>query len=360
MATVYKLLHRTQYFRATLRSLVTDPEYVRAAQAAIAAYNTKAVPEKRIKKDSSGQYIDKVTERILHPDFWAGIELFLQASKVALYLLRLVDTCAPCLGKVYYSCALIGKHLAILSASKPTSVAPCMKQFFVKRWSRWHHPIHTLAYALDPSYQTHQLSPKETKECKQMIYKLRPSNGASVFVEFNSFRTEPANFEPPEWRAADDYHGYQWWDTFGSVLPLLQSVGVDVLSKAAAASACEFNWSQVSSIERKERGSLHTATTCACTNVAAMHHLNMQTERSGVDRNLPKLENVIEAVVESLEDEAPLPAITNLSEAVGPGELCEDDEVEADGAEAEAAFTAAEMDLYADWHQRDGMLPDPH
>ena len=86
----------------------------------------------------------------------------------------------------------------------------------------------------------------------------------------------------------------------------------------------------------------------------------MQAERSGVDRNLPKLENVIEAVVESLEDEAPLPAITNLSEAVGPGELCEDDEVEADGAEAEAAFTAAEMDLYADWHQRDGMLPDPH
>ena len=37
-----------------------------------------------------------------------------------------------------------------------------------------------------------------------------------------------------------------------------------------------------------------------------------------------------------------------------------DEEVEADGAEAEAAFTAAEMDLYADWHQRDGMLPDPH
>ena len=269
-----------------------------------------------------------------------------------MYLLRLVDSNTPCLGKVYYTCALVGKHLAILSPRAQWIAT--MKEFFVKRWARWHHPIHTLAYAMDPSYQAHVLSAREQQECKQMITRLRPDVSTSLMIELNCFKSEPANFRPDEWKAVDIHHAYQWWDTFGSVLPVLQSLAVDVLSKPASASACEFNWSLVSSIERKGRLALNPATTNSVTNIAAMYKLEQQLDRRGVNRCLPSLESVIELIVSDEEDGAPLLDVVDLAEVVA----CEsDDDEEEDACISNAAvFSNAEAGLYADWSSRDGML----
>lgn len=359
MATVFKLLHRASVLKMVFQSLVTDPRYVVAAQAAIGSYNSQAKPANKVAKLPDGSFPDRAADDLLDRDFWRGVDLFLKASKTSMYLLRLVDSCAPCLGKVYYTCALIGKHLAILSPQAPWVAT--MNKFFVKRWARWHHPIHTLSYAMDPSYQAHDLSAKEAKECKEMIAKMRPESASTVMVELNSFRSEPNNFEPAEWRAVDNHHAYQWWDTFGTVLPALQSLAVDVLSKPVSASACEFNWSLVSSIERKGRGGLQTSTTCATTNVAAMYKLEQQVRRRGVNRCLPSLDAVIERIIDEDEDEAPLGAVSYLAEAVRREQTDEEDEEDEDESQQTAedvhVFTATEDALYADWSTRDNMLP---
>ena len=90
----------------------------------------------------------------------------------------------------------------------------------------------------------------------------------------------------------------------GNAFPELQSVAVDILSKQCSASSCEFNWSVVSAVERKGRLGLHCETTNKTVNVAAMYHLERQTLGSGVHMGLPKLDEVVEVIVEEAEDAA--------------------------------------------------------
>ena len=119
-----------------------------------------------------------------------------------------------------------------------------------------------------------------------------------------------------------------------SKVPLLMGLSMDIISKQAAASSCEFNWSLVSSVERKGRGSMHTATTDKSVNVAAMHRL-AESVHQGVSVTLPTLDAVIEQMVEEVEDEAHIGSHMNLLESVfgdldpTDGAIAEEDEEEA-------------------------------
>ena len=189
MATVFKLVHRVVKLKAVLRALFGSPAYVNAAQKAIEAYNRSTKkPVNRIPKNASGLFQDAVQSQILDSRFWGLCDDFLAASRAAMYLLRLVDTCGPCLGKVYYSSALIGKQLAMLSQSG-NSMAKEMGIIFKRRWARWHKPVHTLAYALDPSYQSHSLSPAEKRDIKQTFNRLMPGKAAALMIELNTFKS---------------------------------------------------------------------------------------------------------------------------------------------------------------------------
>jgi hypothetical protein len=360
MATVYKLLDRTLSLKCVFESLVTDPAYVKLAQASIKAHNTAAKPEHRVPSRPDGTLVDYVRDTILNPATWSLTIVFQKCARSALYLHRMVDTFQPCLGKVYYYCAITSKHLAMLAPSNP--VVELMKGFFGKRWARWHNPIHTLAYALDPSFQSHQLTAQEKAHCKAMLAVLRPGQVSSILVELNSFKSEPANFDPDEWRAVDTCHGYQWWHTFGDCLPGLQSVAIDVLSKAAAASACEFNWSAVSSVERKGRSSLLPASTNATINVAANHKLQVSISHRGVNTKLPTLDGAIEDLVMEVEDDVPMGVLSGLEEVVQPGlgATSENDgEEEEEEEHDEIADRRAQASLFADWGTRDLLLSAP-
>ena len=75
----------------------------------------------------------------------------------------------------------------------------------------------------------------------------------AALVELKEFKRNTELFDADTWAAVDHCHGYLWWDAFGGDLSVIQGVACDILSKQCSASSCEFNWSSVSSIERKGR-----------------------------------------------------------------------------------------------------------
>lgn len=154
---------------------------------------------------------------------------FIASTKTVIYLLRLVDGHSPVLGKFYYCCALVDKHLRVQKETNAVPYIDRLRAIFTKRWKRWHRPIHTLAYALDPCYQTHDLTREEKADCMTCIMKLGGANFAGLKLEFSRWRSSgQAIFPEQVWAAADKYHGYQWWDAFGDDFEYLQPLAVQV------------------------------------------------------------------------------------------------------------------------------------
>jgi len=362
MGTIYKLADRALELKDILLALVTDPRYKASAQAAIQGYNGSTKAENRIPKGANGMYVDKIADDILSMDLWALSTSFVDTAKTCLYFHRLVDSNLPTMGKVYYTSALINKQLKVLSSS--SALAKEMYPFYEKRWVRWHKDVHVLAYAMDPSYQSHSLAPNEKAAIKRVLKRLRPDTYAKVLIELNAFKADVDRFDQCEWDAVDCHHAYLWWDTMGDTLPELQSVAVDVLSKQCSASSCEFNWSAVSSVERKGRLGLHCETTNKSVNVAAMYHLERQTLGSGVHMGLPKLDEVVGVIVEEAEDAAPVghtiipENVVNSEPATNVERTTEEEEEEELSATNRKQLAEAQKLLYADWSTRDTLLDD--
>ena len=361
MATCFKLVHRLVLLKHVLQALVTDPAYHKAAQAAITAYNSQAKPENKVQKLSNGSFPDAIAVDILDSSFWLTIDTFIAGSKTSIYFLRMVDSNLPVLGKIFYTCALINKQLKYLAQS--SALVKKMHSFFTTRWSRWHKTVHVLAYALDPSYQSHTLSHFEYQQCSAVLKRIRPDTWTQAVVELKEFKRNTELFDATVWSAVDNCHGYLWWDAFGAELPVLQGVACDILSKQCSASSCEFNWSAVSAVERKGRGSMVVATTDKSVNVAAMHRLSVGKQRECLQ--LPTLDAVIEQLVEDVEDDAPVSTVLSMEEAVlgdsvvvgvpAEGEGEDDDVVLATAEELEQLDRAQAL-LLADWSTRDTLL----
>ena len=361
MATCFKLVHRLVLLKHVLQALVTDPVYHKAAQAAITAYNSQAKAENKVQKLSNGSFPDVIAVDILDSSFWLTIDTFMAGSRTSTYFLRMVDSNLPVLGKVFYTCALINKQLKYLAQS--SALVKKMYSFFITRWVRWHKTVHVLAYAVDPSYQSHILSPSEYMQCTTVLKRIRPQTWTQALVELKEFKRNPELFDPVTWAAVDQCHGYLWWDAFGGGLPVLQGVACDLLSKQCSASSCEFNWSSVSSVERKRRGSMVVATTDKSVNVSAMYKLSVGRQRDCM--HLPTLEAIIEQLVEDVEDDAPASTVLSMEEAVFENNVVvgipdEEEEEEEDVVVA----TEEELDqlkraqtlLLADWSTRDTLL----
>lgn len=272
MLTVFKMLHRIVILWEVLHDMVGRPEYDIASQKALKAWSDAQTVDKRL-TPINGKYADLVKHSLQSNQFKARAHNFVQCSKSALFLHRLVDGQSPVLGKFYYSCALVDKHLRVIKES--SAVIPyidSMRTIFAKRWKRWHQPIHTFAYAVDPCYQEHELTREERADCNtvrgdggpivayacltaqeplssQVIKKLGGAKWADLKIEFDRWRAAGRSIFPDEvWKAADKYHGYHWWASFGDDFELLSKHASDVLAQAISASACEFNWSDVGQV----------------------------------------------------------------------------------------------------------------
>lgn len=117
-------------------------------------------------------------------------------------------------------------------------------------------------------------------------------------MEFDRWRTAGQSIFPKEvWEAADQYHGYQWWHSFGDDFQYLQNLAAKILSKPIAASACEFNWSDVSQVITK-RTTQRKDTNIECmVNVRAMHKLEQAIHSKVLLGNIPKLDDFLDELV---------------------------------------------------------------
>lgn len=164
MATAFKMLHRIHYLFDVLTDLVSRPQYDQASQKALKQWSD-AQPAERKLTANNGRYVDGVKHLVQLPETKKRIETFLTSTKSSVYLLRLIDGHAPVIGKFYYCCALVDKHLRVLQQAGSVPYIERLRQIFTKRWRRWHRPIHTFAYAVDPCYQEHDLTPEEKADC---------------------------------------------------------------------------------------------------------------------------------------------------------------------------------------------------
>lgn len=167
MATVFKMLHRIQVLAPVLVDLVGSAAYENASQKALKAWSDQQPAGSKL-VTVGGKYVDKVKHIIQDSKFMERIGVFINSTKSALYLLRLVDRQTPVIGKFYYCCALVDKHLRVLKEAQSVPYIDQMRSIFMKRWKRWHRPVHTFAYAVDPCYQEHELSREEKADCLQV------------------------------------------------------------------------------------------------------------------------------------------------------------------------------------------------
>lgn len=299
MATVFKMLFRIQVLWPVLMDLANRPEYEIASQKALKQWSDSQKPENKL-TTIQGKYVDKVKQSLQNrTGFKEKIETFISSTKSTMYLLRLVDGQTPVLGKFYYCCALVDKHLRVMKEAGNVSYIDMMRAIFMKRWKRWHRPIHTFAYALDPCYQSHELTRQEKADCVQVIKKMGGADWPKLKVEFDRWRTAGQTIFPKEvWDAADKYHGYQWWESFGDDFEYLNTAAIKVLSKAISASACEFNWSDVGHVVTKQTTRFTDNKIDKIVNVRAMYKMGKAVNNKVLLGNLPKLDDFLDILVD--------------------------------------------------------------
>lgn len=343
MLTVFKMLFRISVLKDVLVDLVGKAAYSEAAQRALKAWSDQQPAEKKL-LTVDGKYPDKVKHCIQSSSFWDRVDCFIECTKSAVYLKSLVDGQSPVMGKFYYSCALVDKHLRVLKEEGTVPYIDQMRAIFLKRWKRWHRPIHTFAYAVDPCYQTHKLTVEEKRDCKTVIMKLGGGNWASLKVEFDRWRAAGSSiFSEAEWNAADKHHGYQWWDSFGDDFQHLQEAATSVLSKAVSASACEFNWSDVGNVVTKKTQRFTDAKIEKQVNVRAMKRLENAISGKVLLGNIPKIDDFLDTLVNKAIENCP----GGGDDVEDPEELggddCSDDDneydLEMDGEEELAEFS---------------------
>ena len=89
-------------------------------------------------------------------------------------------------------------------------------------------------------------------------------------------------------------------------------------------------------------------------NVAACYQLEQAVAKRGSSSVLPTLDGAIAAIVDEVEDEAPLGAAVNLAESMLDRADSDSEDSESEGEDQVAG--ARWLDLYADWQERDGLL----
>lgn len=128
--------------------------------------------------------------------------------------------------------------------------------------------------------------------------KLAGADWASAKIEFDRWRMSSAIFPAEVWRAADKYHGYQWWSSFGDDFEHLQKIAQRVLAQPVSASTCEFNWRDVGNVITKKTQRLRDDKLERMVNTRAMVKLNDTINRKVLLGNIPKLDDILEEFIQ--------------------------------------------------------------
>ena len=226
MLTTFKMLFRNTFLRTCLVGLFQHPDYEEAAQRAIATYNgAQCDAAKKIKKRGGGGiFVDQVYVTFSRGDnqVYHDNEAFLQCTVAIVLLHRVVDTYAPSLSKVYYCCCLVDKFIRSMKEMGHTEYASKIFDLFTKLWTRWHHPVHTLAYHLDPSFQMHTISDDELLDCEAACKMLYPNEVADIMQGLSVFKAinqgQSLVYDKSVWEKVDTMPPHAWHKAYSHAM----------------------------------------------------------------------------------------------------------------------------------------------
>ena len=186
MLAVFRMLFRILFLQEPLVAMFNHPDYEVIAQKCIKNYNSQckdATKKKVNKRTSDGKYVDiaELNFGAKSSPIWEEIHVFLQVMTGTVYFHRAVDTHKPALSFVYYMSALVDKQLRLLKdLGKAPMYSGAVHSTFMKRWARWHRPVHTLAYHMAPQFQAHEISNDEKRDCMAACKQLFPTQFTKI------------------------------------------------------------------------------------------------------------------------------------------------------------------------------------
>lgn len=88
-----------------------------------------------------------------------------------------------------------------------------------------------------------------------------------------------------------------WWHSFGDDFGCLNGYASKILAKPIAASACEFNWSDVSQVISKRTTQRTDLNIERMVNIRAMYKLSQSVDTKVLLGNIPKLDDFLDTLV---------------------------------------------------------------
>ena len=354
MLTVFRMLARVLFLLEPLVATFNDTTYDALAQKCIKNYNAqcKDNAKKITMRDTSGKLVDvaKANFGSSTAPLYTEIEEWLQLMTSSVFFHRTVDTHKPSLFLVYYTSALVDKHLRILGdLGKAREYAADVHAAFMQRWERYHRPCHTLAYHMAPQFHLHTISDEEKIDCLKACKQFWPDQAQKVYKGLLQFKTKAvqSKVDKTEWDEAETDLPHVWYDAYGMSLglPEYTAAAMQLTSKAASASVAEqgvTGWSKVGSIETDKRTRILTSKTSKLVSVGGWQWSLKQRARMLSDHDRKdqlKLFDALDTLIGKDQDEARKLGLTE------GGDDDEDEEMahsEADNADADAHADAAD------------------
>lgn len=229
-------------------------------------------------------------------NFWDSLRFITAVLGPCFKLMRLTDSSAPLMGKVYKHMSELGGQLEDLFAdNKPWSKAPWneykdeISDAHGQRWEYLHCDYHAAGYALDPNFIAEDVNGVNNGEVFQGLtavierhYYDDEESQAAVLQQYSDFRKQRGVFSAGSLKiAAKTVPAHEWWEMVAGGATELRKIAMRVLSKTSSASACERNWSAFAAVQTPKRNRLSSRTL----NDLVYLRVNLRLQQKRIDTN---------------------------------------------------------------------------
>ena len=257
-ANAWKVWHRTLRLKACLFRVIMSGAYT------------------SFESDLSGEDGEKATEVrsiIEDREKWKILAEVVAAMTPAYKLLRMVDSFAPAVGKVFYKAQRLQEWYEeiaweAVAADDGGGWQQELLDHWTEDWAYMHVDMHSLGYHVDPEYHSHLGNVQaehweEFLRCASRMQMAAPEGSlareadiATEFAEYENLTgmfTKEALAKGVGKRAVP---GHVWWQQWGKSTPGLRFVAMRALAQTAAASCSEQAWSEYDAIHTRKRNRL--------------------------------------------------------------------------------------------------------
>ncbi|KAL0005902.1 hypothetical protein SO802_013463 [Lithocarpus litseifolius] len=204
-----------------------------------------------------------VRDYVLNDLWWDKVAYILRFTEPIYEMLRVADTDAPLLHKVYEMwdsmIENVKKEIYRHEGKEDYEESPfhdVVHNILIERWTKNCTPLHCLAHSLNPKYYTSQwieevrgrvaphkdaeISAERNKCLKRFFPDLEERKTVSMqFGLFTGYKAYDDDNMDDRWT----FDPMLWWSNYGSKLPMLQTLALKLLGQPCSSSCAERNWS---------------------------------------------------------------------------------------------------------------------